>query len=54
MLQIKAFQTVPSGITEVHLFHADQVFMMQLESDPQHHDGYRQALGTVLGSLRWK
>jgi hypothetical protein len=54
MLQIKAFQTVPSAITEVHLFHADQIFMMQLESDPQHHHGYRQAVGTVLGSLRWK
>jgi hypothetical protein len=53
-LQIKPFQTVPSAITEVHVFHADQVFMLQLESDPQHHESYRQAVGAVLGSLRWK
>jgi hypothetical protein len=53
-LQIRAFHTVPSAITEVFLFHAGQVFMMQLESDPQHHDDYRQALGTVLGTFRWK
>jgi hypothetical protein len=53
-LQIRPFHTVPSAITEAHLFHAGQVFMMQLESDPQHHDDYRQALGTVLGTLRWK
>jgi hypothetical protein len=52
--QIKPFQTVPGMITEVHLHHANQLYMMQLESDPQHHESYRQAVGTVLGSLRWK
>ncbi len=53
-LQIRAFQSVPSAITEVLLLHAGQVLMMQLESDPQYHDAYRQAIGTVLGTLRWK
>jgi hypothetical protein len=53
-LQIRPFQTVPSAITEAHLFHLNQVFMMQLESAPQHHEDYRQALGTVLGTLHWK
>jgi hypothetical protein len=53
-LQIRPFHTVPSAITEVCMFHVNQVFMMQLESDPQPHDDYRQALGTVLGTLRWK
>jgi hypothetical protein len=54
MLQIKPFHSVPSAITEVHLFHAGQLFMMQLESDPQFHDDYRQTVATVLGTLRWK
>jgi hypothetical protein len=53
-LQIRPFHTVPSAITEVFLFHEDQVFMTQLESDPQSHDDYRQALATVLGTLHWK
>jgi hypothetical protein len=52
-LQIKPFHTVPGAITEAHLFHAEQIFMMQLASNPQHHDDYRQALGTVLGTLCW-
>lgn len=53
-LQLKTFQTIPNAITEVHLLHANQVFMMQLASDPQYHDDYRQAVGTLLGTLRWK
>jgi hypothetical protein len=53
-LQIKPFHIVPSAITEVFLLRANQVFMMQLESDPQPHNDFRQALGTVLGTLRWK
>ena len=53
-LQISPFRTIPSVITEAFLFHASQVFMLQLASDPQYHDGYRQAISTVLGTLRWK
>lgn len=52
--QIRAFQSVPSAITEVLLLHADQLLMMQLESDPQCHEEYRQTVGTVLGTLSWK
>jgi len=53
-LQLRPFHTIPSSITEVFLLHASQVFMMQLASDPHYHDGYRQAVSTVLGTLRWK
>jgi hypothetical protein len=52
--QIKAFKTIPSALTEVHLFHDDEWFFMQLESDPSFHAEYQQDLATVLGTLTWK
>jgi hypothetical protein len=52
--QIRAFQSVPSAITEVHMFHAGEWLMMQLESDPFFHERYRRALTTVLGTLTWR
>jgi hypothetical protein len=53
-IQVKAFQTLPSAITEVHLFQIDEWFIMQLESDPSFHAEYQQDLATVLGTLTWK
>ena len=53
-IQLTAFQTLPSAITEVHLFHDGEWFLMQLESDPSFHAGYQQDLATVLGTLTWK
>jgi hypothetical protein len=52
--QIRTFQNIPSALTEVHLFHDDEWFFMQLESDPSHHAEYQQDLATVLGTLSWK
>jgi hypothetical protein len=52
--QIKTFQNIPSALTEVHLFHDDEWFFMQLESDPSFHAEYQQDLATVLGTLIWK
>jgi hypothetical protein len=52
--QIKAFKAIPSALTEVHLFHDDEWFFMQLESDPRFHAEYQQDLATVLGTLTWK
>lgn len=52
--QIKTFQNIPSALTEVHLFHDDEWFFMQLESDPSFHAEYQQDLATVLGTLTWK
>lgn len=53
-IQIRAFQSVPSAITEVHMFHEGEWLMMQLESDPKFHAGYQQVLATVLGTLSWR
>jgi len=53
-IRLRAFQTRPSAITEVHLFHNGEWFLMQLESDPKFHADYQQALATVLGTLTWK
>ncbi|MFI5004827.1 MAG: toll/interleukin-1 receptor domain-containing protein [Solirubrobacterales bacterium] len=53
-IRIRAFQASPSAITEVHLFHNGEWFLMQLESDPKFHADYQQALATVLGTLTWK
>lgn len=52
--QLIHFQSVPSAITEVHLFHDGELLMMQLESDPELHPAHRQVLGTVLGTLTWR
>lgn len=52
--QPRAFQSVPSTITEVHIFHNGELLLMQLESDRELHPGYQQVLATVLGTLVWK
>jgi hypothetical protein len=51
---MQAFQSVPSSITEVHMFHKDNWLMMQLECDPKFSPAYQQVLATVLGTLIWK
>jgi hypothetical protein len=53
-IQIRAFQSVLSAITEVHMFHEGEWLMMQLESDPFFHEKYQKALTTVLGTLTWR
>jgi hypothetical protein len=52
-MMIRAFEALPSAITEVHMFHNNEWFLMQLESDPKFHAGYQQVLATVLGTLTW-
>jgi serine/threonine protein kinase len=52
-IMLQASQAVPSAITEVHMFHNNEWFLVQLESDPQSHLSYQQVLATVLGTLTW-
>jgi hypothetical protein len=53
-LERRAFQSIPSAITEVHIFHNDELLLMQLESGRELHPGYQQVLATVLGTMAWK
>gem|GEM_PF-5601876 len=53
-LQRRAFQSIASAITEVHIFHDGELLLMQLESDRKLHPGYQQVLATVLGTMTWK
>jgi hypothetical protein len=53
-IQRRAFQSIASAITEVHIFHNGELLLMQLESDRKLHPGYQQVLATVLGTMAWK